>query len=1280
MDHLLLIICAALCVFFSLSSNASAEEPRPDWDNLEVISRNKEPAHCTLIPYADRQTALVGTREASTFYKSLNGNWKFHWVRKPADRPRGFFEPEFDVTAWKTIPVPSNWQMHGYGKPIYTNVRYPFPADPPRIPHDYNPVGSYRTEFTLPADWDGRQVFAHFDGVKSAFYLWINGHKVGYSQGSMTPAEFNITPYLRDVKNVLAAEVYRWSDGSYLEDQDMWRLSGIYRDVYLFSTPEVHIYDFEVRCTFDEDYRDASLAVTAKVRNYGDREAGAHSVEVSLINGDGTPWTEDPLGKVSQSEIRPRGRGAFSLEKKIREPLKWSAESPNLYTVLLTLRNETGTVIEVEQCRFGFREVSIKGGQLLINGVPILIKGVNRHEHDPDRGRAITVERMIEDIVLMKRFNINTVRTSHYPNDPKWYDLCDRYGLYLIDEANIESHGMGYNLDRTLGNKPEWEESHVDRTLSMVERDKNHPSVIVWSLGNEAGPGCNFEATARAVKVRDRTRPIHYERMNSVADMDSVMYPYPSYIVRRAEANPDRPFIMCEYAHAMGNAVGNLQEYWDAIESYPSLIGGCIWDWVDQGLRKWAKGPDGQKQWFFAYGGDYGDSPNDGNFCLNGLVFADRVVPPKLWEVKKVYQYISVEPVDLADGAVRVHNKNYFTDLSAFEIAWSLSEDGRTIQEGTLPMVSVAPGAAQTLIVPFEKPTPAPGAEFWLRLSFRLRTETLWAPKGHEVAWEEFALPLDGGAKPILDRDAMGTLQVSESGDRLTIGNRAFSIIFDRKKGSILSLLYGDRVIIAPNEEGPNGPVLQAFRAPVDNDKPLRDAWSRAGLNDLRRTVRDFAYEQIEPTTTRVSITTDCMGTADAGFVHRCTYTIFGNGCISVDSAIEPVGALPILPRLGLRMALPGEFDRVEWFGRGPQENYTDRKRGAAVGRYASRVADFYVPYPRPQETGNREDVRWAALTDSDGAGLLIVAADKFSFSALNYTAGDLASAAHTHELSPREEIILSIDAAQCGLGNASCGAGLLKKYMLHPENRRFCFTIYPCPAAVDDRGALARRAAPLVWPPRIERDRDGLVTLSCPTSMIMIHYTIDGSEPTSRSPLYDGKPFALNRAGTVKAKAFKRGMIDSSVATAAFGLLKRRWSIAGTSSAEPGEGGAHKAIDDNPSTYWHTEWSRKQPAHPHHIDIDLAETLEIEGFSYLPRQGSQNGRIERFEFYASHDGTHWGAPLATGMWPNSSARQTVEFGRRVKARYIRLKALSEVTGAHYASAAEVDVIVGDSD
>ncbi|MHC4740248.1 MAG: glycoside hydrolase family 2 TIM barrel-domain containing protein, partial [Planctomycetota bacterium] len=675
-------------ILISLVGSLPADQAN-DWENPEMIGRNKEPAHCTLIPYPDIQGALEGNRASSPFYKSINGNWKFNWVRRPAERPLDFYKLDFDVSNWKEIPVPANWQMHGYGIPIYTNVPYPFAKNPPYIPHEYNPVGSYRTEFTVPAEWKNRQIFIHFEGVKSAFYLWINGRKVGYSQGSMTPAEFNITKYLRTGKNILAAEVYRWSDGSYIEDQDMWRLSGIYRDVYLFSTPSVHLRDFFIRCDLDEQYRDATLKVTARVHNYSGKPAGSHTVEVRLSEAK-SRLQQLMTGNIDS--ISGSADGIIEMQAEVKNPRKWSSEKPNLYTVILALRNTGGEIIEVEQCKFGFREVELKDGRLFVNGVPILIKGVNRHEHDPDYGRAVPYFRMVQDIELMKQFNINTVRTSHYPDNPKWYQLCDEYGLFVIDEANIESHGMGYDLDKTLGNKPQWKTAHLDRTVSMVQRDKNHPSIIIWSLGNEAGSGCNFVSTADYIHKTDSTRPVHYEQHNEVADIDSVMYPHLNSLIERGRSDNTKPFIMCEYAHAMGNSVGNLREYWDAIEKYKTLIGGCIWDWVDQGLRKRAE--DGKEFW--AYGGDYGDKPNDGNFCINGLVFPDRKIPPKMWEVKRVYQYITVEPEELTTGKIKVCNKYFYTNLNEFDVAWNLSEDGKVIQKGTIRPLDIAPGQSKS--------------------------------------------------------------------------------------------------------------------------------------------------------------------------------------------------------------------------------------------------------------------------------------------------------------------------------------------------------------------------------------------------------------------------------------------------------------------------------------------------------------------------------------------------------------------------------------------------------
>jgi len=1044
-----------VCLILVFTAGSVAAQLANDWENPEMIGRNKEPAHCTLIPYPDVRSALEGSRASSPFYKSLNGNWKFNWVRRPSERPLEFYKLDYDVSNWKEIPVPSNWQMHGYGIPIYTNVPYPFPKNPPYIPHEYNPVGSYRTEFTVPAQWEDRQIFIHFEGVKSAFYLWINGRKVGYSQGSMTPAEFNITKYLRSEKNILAAEVYRWSDGSYLEDQDMWRLSGIYRDVYLFSTPSVHLRDFFIRCDLDERYRDAALKVTASVHNYSEKQAAAHTVEVSLSE------TKDRLRQLMTGNIDSISGGAdgiIEMQAEVKNPRKWSSEKPNLYTIILALKNADGEIIEVEQCKFGFREVELKDGRLFVNGVPVLIKGVNRHEHDPDYGRAVPFFRMVQDIELMKQFNINTVRTSHYPDNPKWYQLCDKYGLFVIDEANIESHGMGYDLDKTLGNKPVWKTAHLDRTVSMVGRDKNHPSIIIWSLGNEAGSGCNFVSTADYIHKTDPTRPVHYERHNEVADIDSVMYPHLNSLIERGRSDNTKPFIMCEYAHAMGNAVGNLREYWDAIEKYKTLIGGCIWDWVDQGLRK--RTSDGKEFW--AYGGDYGDKPNDGNFCINGLVFPDRKIPPKMWEVKRVYQYISVEPEDLTAGKIKVCNKYFYTNLNEFDVAWTLSEDGKIIQRGTIRPLDIAPGHSKSITLPVRKPELTAGAEYWLKISFHLQRDTMWAEKGHEIAAEQLKVPYEAAPKPLIPLNRMPQLNLKDTGECVTLQNNKFSVAFSRKIGAITSLIYGGREIIADGK----GPVFNAFRQYTDNDRnPLgdwknHDFWYKAGLHRLKRKLKDFKVNKISPQVVRITANITCTGNNNAGFEHYCTYTIFGNGCINLDNRFEPFGELPILPKIGMVMTVNGTFENFIWYGRGPHENYPDRKVSADVGLYRSKVCDQYVPYVRPQENGNKEDIRWAALTDESGAGLLAVAEGVLSVTALHFTALDLA-ATHTHQLTPRRDITLCLDYRQNGLGNSSCGPPVLEKYALRPEPCRFSFSLRPYIPRMGQIEIVARRSLP---------------------------------------------------------------------------------------------------------------------------------------------------------------------------------------------------------------------------
>ncbi|MBN2199932.1 MAG: DUF4981 domain-containing protein [Candidatus Aminicenantes bacterium] len=1078
----ILLAAAAL-----LSANPG-EDP-PDWENPAVFGINKEAPRATSLPYADLESARRGGRQATPYVKLLNGEWKFHWVGRPADRPRDFFRADFDDSGWETIPVPACWEMHGYGIPIYTNVRYPFPADPPRIPRDFNPVGSYRTEFALPDSWSGRRIFIRFGGVYSAFYVWVNGAKVGYSQDSKTPAEFDITRFLRPGKNLLAVEVYRWSDGSYLEDQDMFRFGGIFRDVVLTAEPAVFLRDFFARCDLDADHRDADLRLTARIKNSSPETSPLLVLKTHLYDPDGRPVrlqaisadlaARIPAGRSVSGRVLPASpvdpvppgeEAALDLRARVRNPLKWTAETPNLFRLVLTLEDETGRVVDARSCDFGFREVELKGGRLLLNGRAVKLRGVNRHEHDPDHGRALPYERMLQDITLLKQHNINTVRTSHYPNDERWYELCDRYGLYLVDEANIESHGMGYGA-KSLGHAPEWKEAHLDRVRRMVERDKNHPSILIWSLGNEAGPGENFLASSALVKTLDPTRPVHYERMNEAADMDSVMYPSVEGLRKIAAENPERPFFVCEYAHAMGNACGNLKEYWDVIDAAPRIIGACVWDWVDQALRKYTDepaGPDGKKRWHYAYGGDFDDTPNDGNFCCNGLVLPDRQVTPKLLEVKKVYQPVGVESVDSASGAILVKNKHAFLNLDRFTGDWSLSEDGRAVQEGSFGSLNVRPGGSAVVRLPLKTFPKKAGAEYFLRVSFRERAKTLYAEAGHEVAWEQISVP--GAPSPPTERKPAPAaerppLVLAEDANLLEVRGEDFRVVFSRAAGTILSLDYGPRPIIAPAESAANGPRLNIFRAPTDNDIWMAKKWADSGLSRLRESVRDFKVEAVSERAVRLETIVDHIGFKGLGVRHACEWTIFGDGRIVMDNVFSPLGELPPLYKLGLKMTVSGALETMTWFGRGPGESYPDRKTSCDIGIWRGPVSDQFTEYVRPQENGNKEDVRWVSLTDDRGAGLMVAGCGRLSVTASHFTAEDLDGSRHKNRqprrftrLIPRPDIVLCLDESQMGLGGASCGPPPLAEHILTlPDPRSFRIALSPCGPDRGDPSEVAR-------------------------------------------------------------------------------------------------------------------------------------------------------------------------------------------------------------------------------
>ena len=750
---------------------------RHDWEDPQIVGINKRPGHVNVVPYADERSALHGRRHESPYFQSLNGQWLFHYAPNPGAVPAVLSQEALDSLDWQPIAVPGNWTMQGYDKPIYTNIKMPIPPDPPRVPQDDNPTGLYRRAFTLSEDWGERQVLICFEGVESAFYLWANGRFVGYSQGSRTPAEFDLTPFLQPGENELAAMVIRWSDGSYLEDQDHWWMAGIYRDVYLYTVPKVAVRDYFVRTKLDDAYCDATLEVAVELEAFKAPWPANYFVTLQLFDAQQQPLFAAPAKRAFQAALSEPP--VVTLRHVITSPHKWSAEAPYLYTLLLTLYNPQGEPLQVLSGKIGFRQVEIRGRELLVNGQAVLFKGVNRHEHDDRTGKTIDESTMIADIKLMKQFNFNAVRNSHYPNHPRWYELCDEYGLYLIDEANIEAHAL---YDR-LCSDPQWAHAFMERGQRMVQRAKNHACIILWSLGNESGYGPNHDALAGWIRGTDSTRPLHYEGAISrshgqdwhdgarVTDVVCPMYPQVREIeAYGADQSGERPLIMCEYAHSMGNSTGNLKEYWQAIKKYHGLQGGFIWDWVDQGLLK----RDDQGNSYWAYGGDFGDTINDVNFCINGLIWPDRTPHPAMYEAKKIFQPLAIKAVDLAAGQVEISNEQDFCGMDALVGRWEVAVDGRVVQEGTLPPLDIPPGGSRLITLPLQPLDLGPGQEPFLMIRFALAGDTSWAAAGHEIAWEQFPLPASIPPPSPRPLDQLPALQLLENQESVTISGREF--------------------------------------------------------------------------------------------------------------------------------------------------------------------------------------------------------------------------------------------------------------------------------------------------------------------------------------------------------------------------------------------------------------------------------------------------------------------------------------------------------------------------
>jgi len=1014
-----------------------------DWENPQVIARNKMFGHVPMGAYTNIEMAKTANRTASPNVKSLNGEWAFKLFPNPEAVPPEFSGVGFDGSDWEPITVPGNWQIQGFDDPpIYTNVAFPFDPNPPFVPKD-NPTGCYWREFDLAAaDLDARKLFLLFEAVDSAFYVWVNGQPVGYSQDSRLPAEFDITEFAHDGKNTLAVRVMRYCDGTYLEDQDMWMVSGIQRDVLLFSKPEVHIEDFFVRSQFDAIYQDAVISAEVRIPRVPNRSE--YAVGMHLFDQDGEPVPGFPVNQsVAQNmpyDPKVQHTAHAQFEMPVEAPKHWTAETPYLYTVVFILKDQAGTQMDIESTRFGFRQVEIKDGVLLVNGKRLIARGVNRHENHPDRGRALTREDMLADILAMKRLNFNTVRTCHYPAHPTWYDLCDQYGLYVIDEVNLETHG----LMGELSNDPRWALAYLDRAQRLVLRDKNHPSVLIWSLGNESGHGPHHASMTAWIHFYDPSRFVQYESGlpgPEISDILCPMYPYIEKVKELlSDASETRPFIMCEYAYAKGNSTGNFYKYWDLVDRYPSFQGGCIWDWSDKALTH--TNEKGEKYW--AYGGDFNDGFDFGahpgeieTMVCNGIVGPDLAPHPGAYEAAKVQSPVGISSkgeADLLEGTIQIWNKYLTLSLSHLDIFWELTEDGIVIQSGQLPPLDLAANQRIDLNIPIHKPDHlSPGSEYFLNARFILAEDRPWAKQGHPVSWEQFKVPY---LIPEIAPTTVETpthLTVTERADLLQIEGEKFSLTFSKSEGVIMTYHYQDELLMH------SGPVEHFYRAPTDIDilgyHPEGNAalWEKAGIDRLVRTVQLCEWVQVDETHLQIRVKAHLSAEDHTvGFESEVVYHFCGNGEIEIKNAVNIHESLPFVPRIGMEIRLPKDFDRVDYVGRGPFENYVDRKKAALVGRYQFTVGEQVFPYIHASEFGGREDVRRVTLSNQDGSGLNFIGVDVFHFDALPYSTDQLAMAGHPYNLTHLDEVVLHIDGCHMGVGGDD---GWMPRNV-HPEFR----------------------------------------------------------------------------------------------------------------------------------------------------------------------------------------------------------------------------------------------------
>lgn len=1249
-----------------------------EWQSVDSLAYNKEQPRATFWSFENLDAARGVLPENSKYWLSLDGEWKFNWVRTPEERPIDFYKKDYDVSKWDNINVPSNWNIVGiqpdgsqkYGKPIYVNQPVIFqhqvkPGDwkggvmrtPPESWTTYtdrNEVGSYRRSFVVPSDWKGREIYVNFDGVDSFFYLWINGKYVGFSKNSRNAARFDITQYLEKGENTIAVEVYRNSDGSFLEAQDMFRLPGIFRSVSLYSTPKVQISNINVIPNLTDNYVNGELLIKTWVKNLSTRDCKGYKLKFTLFSNklysDENVAVDNGVLMAKSFDLKSKDTYSLQIAMAVPHPKLWSAEQPWRYTLVAQIIDNKGKVIETVSTYVGFRKVEVKemtaeedefglaGRYFLINGQPVKLKGVNRHETDPSSGHAVSRERMTEEVMMMKQANINHVRNSHYPDNPYWYYLADKYGLYLEDEANLESHEYYYG-DASLSHVPEWENAHVARVMEMANSTVNSPSIVIWSLGNEAGPGKNFVKAYDELKSFDSSRPVQYERNNNIVDIGSNQYPSIPWVQEAVKGTMKikYPFHISEYAHSMGNAVGNLIDYWDAIESTNHFIGGAIWDWIDQSLYNYDE-TTGEK--YLAFGGDFGDNPSDGQFVMNGIIFGDLTPKPQLFEVKKVYQNIEVRPINMSKGEIEIFNKNYFTDLDSYIITWELLENGQIVDYGKIDTElsgGIGPRTSKTISLPIITDKLKQDNEYFINIYFKQSQDTPWAPAGYIQMAEQLPVILEPEISSVSDNSSTQQedfLKVTDdiSSSRYAIDGENFKAIFDLSVGTLYSLQYNGRDMIVPG----HGPELDAFRAYMNNDNWVAGKWFYNGLYNLKhhvtqkeltkekdRIILNFTVESQAPRGGMMQggngnskgiyniVENDSVvfGDDDFKFVTKQVWTVWPNGTIELNSRFYSSNPDLILPRLGYVMEVPNEYGTFTYYGRGPEENYNDRKTGQFIGIYSNHVGSLYTDYTRPQSNGNREEVRWGALTD-ENEGILIVAPDKMSVTAIPYTEMEIFKANHPYKLPESNRTVLHLDLGVTGLGGHSCGqGGPLEKDRITAKTQDFTLIFRP---AIQEKLSEDSRIIPA------------------------------GVKPSDDIP--------------------------ESLAN-----IKERPLVKFASSQEPDYGEASNLIDGDPETIWHTMYSVTVHPYPHWVDFDLREVKTLNGVKYLPRQDRSNvGNIKTYEIYVSEDGENWGVPVAKGELADDKNQKTLKFNQPIKTRYLRFKALESQDGREYASGAEI--------